>query len=347
MTSKGAIENFFEDFTVGGRFVCPTPRVLTDADRVGYIAHTGDRSPLFCDADNLVHPLIVFHTVLGQTVRQISLNAVANLGYAEVLWHTPVRTGDVIATDVEVVGLKENSNRESGIVYVRTIGRNQRSEPVLTYYRWVMVRKRSSVETPFLGNPVVPDLNATVRVDQLSGGRPLPIVDTRTTGGRFFFEDYSVGEGIEHRDGTTINSSDHMNFTRLYQNSARVHFDALTTGGRPLVYGGLVLSIGYAQAFNGLEQRLGIRAINGGTHANPVHSGDTLYSFTRVVDKHELNQTHGALRLQLLVTKNERPSEDFDPGVTDPSTKKRRYHQSVVLDLDYWELIGRRNPDAP
>jgi len=209
-----------------------------------------------------------------------------------------------------------------------------------------MVRKRSAVETPFLDNPVIPTLQPMVKADQLSGDHPGPDIESRSTDGRFLFEDYSVGECIDHVDGTTINSSDHMSFTRLYQNSARVHFDAIITGGKPLVYGGLVLSIGYAQAFNGMEQRLGLRAINSGSHANPVYSGDTLYSLTRVVDKQELSKGGGALRLQLLVLKNERPPAGFEPHMVDPATGKKRYHRNVVLDLDYWELIARRSSDA-
>ena len=46
------------------------------------------------------------------------------------------------STRSTVIGLKENSNRETGIVYVRSVGRNQRDEVVLDYVRWVMVRKR-------------------------------------------------------------------------------------------------------------------------------------------------------------------------------------------------------------
>ena len=342
MSNKGHSGNFFEDFEIGARFPCPTPRVITDADCVAYIAHTGDRSPLYCNAEGLVHPLIVFHTVLGQTVRQISLNAVANLGYAELLWRHPVRTGDEISTEVEIIGLKENTNRESGIVYVRTEGKNQRGEDVLSFFRWVMVRKRRKDETPFAASPVVPILQQEVSVDRLQGGQAPP-TETRSTGGRSFFEDYVVGEDIDHVDGMTINASDHMNFTRLYQNSARVHFDALATGGKPLVYGGLVLSIGYAQSFSGLEQRGGIRAINAGTHANPVYSGDTLYTLTQVLEKHPLGKNEGALRLRMVVLKNERPRNGFDPWVVDPATQKRRYQQNVVLDLDYWESMARRS----
>jgi len=341
---KGSVQNFFEDFHVGQVFDCPTPRVLSDADRVAYIQHTGDRTPRFCNAQGLVHPLIVFHTVLGQTVRQISLNAKANLGYAEMRWRTPVHVGDEIHTTARIVGLKENSNRETGIVYVKTAGLNQQGEIVLEFFRWVMVKKYREDATPYLHEPIVPALAPSVAADQLVVHPPDPF-DAHVTGGRFFFEDYSIGERIFHLDGMTVNASDHMSFARLYQNSAMVHFDALLTNGRPLVYGGFPLSIGYAQTFNGIENRIGIAAVNAGTHANPVFQGDVLFTFTDVLEKAEISPALAALRLRMIVVKNVEPSaaEPFDIKKKDTNTLKEQYNERVVLDLDYWELIARKD----
>jgi len=342
-TQNGSVQNFFEDFRMGQVFDCPTPRVLTDADRVAYIQHTGDRTPRFCNAQGLIHPLIVFHTVLGQTVRQISLNAKANLGYAEMRWHTPVHVGDEIRTTAQIVGLKENSSGETGIVYVKTTGLNQRGEVVLEYCRWAMVKKNRKDVTPYLHEPIVPTLAPLVAADQLVP-HPSDPFDARQTGGTFFFEDYTVGERILHQDGVTVNSSDHMSFTRLYQNSARVHFDALLMNGQPLVYGGLPLSIGYAQSFNGIENRTGISAINAGTHANPAYQGDTLYSFTDVLQKADFFPSMGVLRLRMVVVKNEDPAAtgQFAIKVRNPNTNKEEYNDRVVLDLDYWEPVARR-----
>ncbi|MBI4536100.1 MAG: MaoC family dehydratase [Ignavibacteriae bacterium] len=339
--NKGSVQNFFEDFQLGQVFECPAPRVLTEGDRVAYIALTGDRTPRFCDSHGLVHPLIVFHTVLGQTVRQISLNAQANLGYAEMLWKTPVCVGHEIKTSVRIIGLRENSNRKTGIVYVKTVATNQRDEIVLEYTRWVMVKKNREDVTAYLSAPVVPILADAVAPDLFMSYPPDPF-NSKTTGGSFFFEDYAVGERILHIDGMTVNSSDHMSFARLYQNTARVHFDSILTGGKPLVYGGYPLSIGYAQAFNGLENRLGIVAINGGTHSNPVYAGDTLYSFTDVLDRREISARHGVLRLRLVVMKNHQPTELFLIETPDPSTGKKKYDSNVVLDLDYWELMSKQ-----
>lgn len=340
--NKGSQTNIFEDFSLGQEFICPTPRILTHADRVAYIMFTGDRTPRFCDSNGLVHPLIVFHTVLGQTVRQISLNAQANLGYAELLWRKPVVVGDEIRTSARVIGLKENSNQKTGIVYVATTAMNQRDEVVLEYVRWVMVKKNRESATRYLHEPATPTLAALVSADRLPS-HSLDQCSPGQSGGHFVFEDYHVGERLFHMDGMTVNASDHMSFTRLYQNSARVHFDGVMMNGKPLVYGGLPISIGYAQSFNGLENRLGIAAINSGTHANPTNAGDTLYSFTDVLERADSSPRAGALRLRLVVVKNA-PPHSLDAFHIKTTNREGRevYNSDVVLDLDYWEFISKR-----
>ena len=346
--NKGWRGNFFEDFSVGQKLACATPRTLTSGDVALYIALTGDRTPAYCGPSGLVHPLVTFHAVFGQTVRAISLNARANLGYADVRWGAPVRVGDTLSTSLEGIGLRENASKETGIVYVRTAGTNQRGEIVLSFSRWVMVRKRGTDATSYLDAPVVPTLPPKVEPDSLAsfaaaiaaaGALPEPVA----TGGCYRFGDYAVGERIVHFDPMSVNPSDHMSLTRLFQNSAKVHFDAHGMSGKPLVYGGVVISHGYAASFNGIENRLGIAAVNAGTHAAPTYAGDTLYTFTNVVDSAELTPDVGALRLRMLVVKNHDVGADpIEPDVDDPQRPgKTKLHAAIVLDLDYWELVLR------
>lgn len=343
---KGWRGNYFEDFDVGRRLVCPPERTISAGDVTAYLALTGDRTARFCGPEGVVHPLVAFHTVFGQTVRPISLNALANLGYAGVVWGDPVHLGDSLTTELEIVGLKENSNRQTGVVYVRTVGRNQRGAEVLSYWRWVMVRKRSEEPTPHLGQPVVPALPACVDPSTLRG---IDWCAARATlaGTRFALEDYRVGERIHHHDAMTIQASDSMSFARLFQNSAKVHFNAMLMLGKPLVYGGVVISHAYAMAHNGLEARQGIAAINGGSHTNPVFAGDTLYAFTEVLDTFDPGNAagNGALRLRLVCVKNEDPGSApvaFETHVIEPQNPgKRAWHSAVVLDLDYWEIVPK------
>ena len=145
--------NFFEDFSLGQVFAHATPRTITTGDVALYTGLYGPRFAVQSSdefARGIGYPrapvddLIVFHTVFGKTVPDISLNAIANLGYAECRFLAPVYPGDTLSAASEVIGLRENSNRASGVVYVRTTGRNQQGETVLEYVRWVMVRKRDT-----------------------------------------------------------------------------------------------------------------------------------------------------------------------------------------------------------
>lgn len=339
---KGGRGLFFEDFAVGQVFDLPLPRTITAGDVAQYIALTGDRTPKYCGPSGYVHPLVTFHTVFGQTVRTISLNAVANLGYARMLWGAPVEVGDTLHTSIEIIGLKENSSGTSGIVWVDTVGRNQHDVEVLRFTRWVMVRKQHEATTLYREDPVVPSLPSWLTADELDVPDALAPTFRETRSQRAFGE-YEIGERIAHIDGMTLTEADHMSFTRLFQNSAKVHFDARAMDGKPLVYGGVVISLAYALAYHGLENRWGLRAVNGGTHANPTYAGDTLYAYTEVIDAKKLKGDRGALRLRLVCTKNLEPwaDEAFEPMVEHPKKPgKQKHHPNVVLDLDYWEVVG-------
>ena len=150
MTSGG---NYFEDFRAGQVLHHGPARTVSAGDVALYTALYGGRfAPQSSEvlarqlglASSPIDDLLVFHIVFGKTVPEVSLNAIANLGYAEGRFVKPVLAGDTLGAQSEVLGTRENANRESGIVYVRTTGFNQRQEPVLTYARWVMVRKRKA-----------------------------------------------------------------------------------------------------------------------------------------------------------------------------------------------------------
>jgi 2-methylfumaryl-CoA hydratase len=205
-----------------------------------------------------------------------------------------------------------------------------------------MIKKRGKAPSPAAESPVVPTLPDSVPADALwvdsSLAEPRDV-----TGARWGFDDYAVGERIDHYDAMAVNPSDHMAFTRLFQNSAKVHFDAHGMNGQPLVYGGVVISHAYAIAYNGLESRLGIVAINAGAHANPTYAGDTLYAWSEVLETHPIDDRVGALRVRTVAVKNHDPAAEPIPlRVEDPKRPgKTAYHPAVVLDLDYWELVAR------
>jgi 2-methylfumaryl-CoA hydratase len=344
-TSPG---NCFEDFRIGQVIRHATPRTVTTGDVALYTALFGGRfavqsSDEFAKAIGYpgapIDDFLVFHIIFGKTVPDISLNAVANLGYAGCYFRQPVYPGDTLSALSEVIGLKENSSRKTGIVYVRTTGMKQDGTPVLEYVRWVMVRKGDEA-APAPGDHV-PRLPTAVDPKVLGEAcPPLDIADYdfALAGSPYRFGDYEVGEKIDHVDGITVEEAEHMMATRLYQNTARIHFDLYGAKrgrfGNRLIYGGHVISLARSLSFNGLANAFHVAAINGGRHVAPLFAGGTVFAWSEILAKAELpgRSDVGALRLRTIATKD-KPCTDF------PSKSGDEDDPAVILDLDYWALM--------
>lgn len=348
--SKAGFGNFFEDFQIGQMLTHATPKTVTSGDMALYGALFGARfavqsSDEFAKSIGYarapVDDLLVFHIVFGKTVADISLNAVANLGYADCRFLAPVYPGDTLSARSEVIGLKQNSSGKTGIVYVRTQGFNQHQVCVLEYVRWVMVTKKDV----YLSAPttVVPELPETIdpsHLTELPAGVNLQSYDLALAGSVHKWGDYEVGEQIDHVDGITIENSDHMMAARAFQNTARVHFDQFQAEqGRfkqRLIYGGHIISLVRALSFNGFANAFGLAGINGGSHVAPCFAGDTIYAWSEILDKAEVGSRDdvGLLRVRTLGFKNLK-SSNFQGG------QKGAYGPNVVLDIDYWVFMVR------
>ncbi|MBA3911295.1 MAG: hypothetical protein C0524_15845 [Rhodobacter sp.] len=333
---------FFEDYRLGEVITHAVPRTLGQGERALYHAlypargavHSSDE---FARSVGLpaspLDDLIAFHTVFGKTVPDVSLNAVANLGYAEGRWLRPVWPGDTLRSESEVIGLKETSSGATGVVWVRTRGLNQRGEVVLDYVRWAMVRKHRrevavEARVPVLAAAVDPGALAVPE------GLDFSRYDFALAGEPHRWEDYRVGEIIDHVDAVTVEEAEHMLATRLWQNTSKVHFDvSQREDGRRLIYGGHVISLARALSFNGLANAQFIVALNAGAHANPCFAGDTVRAWTEVLDRAETAAPGvGALRLRLVATKGAAGALRGTDG---------KYLPEVLLDLDYWALVPR------
>lgn len=333
---------FFEDYTVGETIEHAVPRTVSGGERALYHAlyparHALYSSDEFARACGLpaspLDDMAAFHVVFGKTVPDVSLNALANLGYAEGRWLKPVFPGDTLRSTSEVIGVKQNSNGKSGVVWVRTTGTNQTGEAVMDYVRWVMVRKRD----PGSAAPetVIPTLKPALSASDLvvPDGLDFSGYDFTLAGEAHRWGDYEIGETIDHVDGVTVEEAEHMMATRLWQNTAKVHFDAtLREDGRRLIYGGHVISMARTLSFNGLANAQMIVGLNAGAHANPCYSGDTIKCWSEVLDKSETAAPGvGAIRLRLVATKGGEPfTLRGDDG---------KYLPHVMLDLDYWALM--------
>jgi 2-methylfumaryl-CoA hydratase len=352
---KVSTGRFFEDFGIGQHIVHALPRTLHGGDISLYMALTGERPPLASSTElarslgfarEVMPDLLVFHIVFGKSVPDISHNATANMGYADVRFLRPVYPGDTLLAESEVIGLREVSSGEAGVVYVRTRGTNQKGQEVLSFVRWVMVPKRDRAQARGVNN--VPQLPSVVAADRL------PVPDALNLqrfpdlawafGSTARWDDYQPGERLDHTDAMTIEEADHVQATRLYHNTAQVHFDAhVAQGGkfgRRVVYGGHVISVAMGLAQNGLNTALRIAAWNGGAHVAPTFAGDTLRAFTQVIECAEVPSRRdvGAVRLRMSAVKNVDPAELGQIPPLLSGTKDPR----IVLELDYWALLPRR-----
>ena len=343
---KSSSGNFLEDFAPGQVLTHATPRTVTQGDVALYTALYGSRFALQSSAEFArqcglhaapVDDWLVFHLVFGKTVPDISLNAVANLGYADGRFGVPVYPGDTLRAVSDVIGIKENSNGKTGVVYVRTRGLNQNGQEVLSYVRWVMVRKRDAASV--IEGHVPPELPDHVPADALDAAAVPKMTgfDFAASGEPYRWDEYAVGETIDHMDGMTVEEAEHQLATRLYQNTARVHFNQHTEGagrfGRRLIYGGHVISLARALSFNGLANAVKVVGLNGGRHVAPLFAGDTVYAWSEVLDKAALSgrEDAGLLRLRMIATKD-LPCADYP--LPDEA-------EGVILDLDMWVAVPR------
>src|SRR4051794_26351070 len=338
---KVSTGRFFEDFGIGQHLVHAIPRTMHGGDISAYMALTGERPALSSSTElarslgfqrEVMPDLLVFHIVFGKSVPDVSHNATANLGYADVRFLRPVYPGDTLVAESEVIGLREVSSGDAGVVYVRTRGSNQKGQEVLSFVRWVMIPKRDSTQARGINQ--VPTLPTVVTADRL------PVADAMNLqrfpdvawamgpGGRW--DEYDPGERLDHPDAMTIEQSDHVQATRLYHNTAQVHFDAQTMAssrfGKRLVYGGHVISVAMALSQNGLGTALRIAAWNGGAHVAPTFAGDTLRAFSEVVEKADVagRRDVGALRLRLSAVKNVSAAELLHVPALMSGTKEPR-----------------------
>ena len=347
--SKINMGNFFEDFSIGQKIVHPLPRTVSEGDVSLYIAFTGSRFALHSSdviAQEMgyekrpIDDVLMFHLTFGKSVQDISLNAIANLGYAEISFPNPVFIGDTVSMTSTVIGLKENSNGKSGVVYVHSIGVNQNGAEVLNFKRWVMVHKKD--HSNLSGVNEVPTFASATPISEEINIPTIKCVDTDATGGKYFFEDYVAGERLDHPEGITVDNSDHTLATKLYQNNAKVHFNdhmmKSTPMGQRLMYGGIVISMARAISFNGLQNAQWMYAINSGAHANPTYAGDTIYAYTEVLEVIDHKREDiGLLRLRTIGLKNVTPKE-----VSSPKGEDGKYLPNVVLDLDYTVVIPKK-----
>jgi itaconyl-CoA hydratase len=145
----------FEDFEVGDVYEHPLGRTVLAADNIWFTCLTMNTNPIHFDAEYaaatefgkpLVNSCLTLALVTGQSVTDLTVNAVANLGWDEVRLPNPLFEGDTVRSRSEVLETRESRSRPNvGIVRVKTTGMNQHGKPVIEFNRTFMIWKRGHV----------------------------------------------------------------------------------------------------------------------------------------------------------------------------------------------------------
>jgi len=143
---------FFEDFVVGDVYRHPLGRTVLPVDNSWFTLLTQNTAALHFDADYaqrtewgkpLVNSTLTLALVTGQSVHDVSMNVMANLGWDRVRLPNPVFEGDTIASQSEVLSVRPSESRQDvGVVNVRTIGFKQDGVIVITFERTLLVYRR-------------------------------------------------------------------------------------------------------------------------------------------------------------------------------------------------------------
>jgi itaconyl-CoA hydratase len=152
---KGWTGRVFEDFEVGDVYEHPLGRTIIAADNIWFTCLTMNTNPIHFDTEYasrtefgrpLVNSCFTLALVTGQSVTDLTVNAVANLGWDEVKLPHPVFEGDTIRSKSEVLETRESKSRpNAGIVRVKTTGMNQQGVPVIEFTRTFLIWKRGHV----------------------------------------------------------------------------------------------------------------------------------------------------------------------------------------------------------
>ena len=151
----GWVGRVFEDFTVGDEYEHPLGRTVLAADNIWFTCLTMNTNPIHFDAHYaantefrrpLMNSCFTLSLVTGQSVTDLTQNAVANLGWDQVTLPHPVFEGDTIYSRSEVLETRGSRSRPNvGIVKVKTTGMNQDGTPVIEFTRTFMVWRRGHV----------------------------------------------------------------------------------------------------------------------------------------------------------------------------------------------------------
>ncbi|MBN9608248.1 MAG: acyl dehydratase [Actinobacteria bacterium 69-20] len=269
---------YFDDLEAGAVFTAPA-YTLTDGRAAVHQSILGSRLPLTLDTDLamgvaglcLADPGFVWDVAIGQST-VVTQRVIANLFYRGLAFHRLPAIGDTLRTRTEIVGLRQNASRPSGMAALRITTIDQHERPVLDFWRCAML-------------PLRDESVRTGHSDDLSslGHEPdiQPLIDMLGTWDLARWappEGPAVGVGATWASSSGELVSGAAELARLTLNLAHVHHDQYSRPGGRLVYGGHTIGLALTQVAKALPQLITVAGWRGCDHTGPVREGDTLYS---------------------------------------------------------------------
>jgi acyl dehydratase len=299
---SGSLEGpYFDDLRVGVVFTAPS-YTLTEGRAAVHQSILGSRLPLSLDvhlarkvaASALADPSFVWDVAIGQST-PVTRRVVANLFYRGLAFHRLPALGDTLSTRTEVVGLRQNASRPTGLAALRITTRDQADRLVLDFWRCAMlplsapdVQTGHADDLSTIGTE--PDLSQLMSSIASWDLRSLP---------QFAGPSLEPGSTWDLCAGDVVTSAAEL--ARITLNLAHVHHDRFSQPAGRLVYGGHTIGLALAQVTKTFPQLITVGGWHGCDHTGPVREADTLTSRIEVLGVRELTDGLRAADLRVLV----------------------------------------------
>ena len=143
---------YYEQFIVGDTYAHRPGRTVSETDNTWFTLLTMNTHPLHFDKEYakksefgqiLVNSAFTVSLVVGMSVRDVSQNAIANLGWKEIRLPSPVFVGDTLYAESTVLEKRESNSRpNAGIVKVSTLGEKPDGTVVCDFERTMLIPKQ-------------------------------------------------------------------------------------------------------------------------------------------------------------------------------------------------------------
>ena len=142
----------YEQFEVGDTYAHRPGRTISETDNTWFTLLTMNTHPLHFDKEYakksefgqiLVNSAFTVSLIVGMSVRDVSQNAIANLGWKEIRLPSPVFVGDTLYAESTVLEKRESKSRpNAGIVKVSTLGKKSDGTLVCDFERTMLIPKQ-------------------------------------------------------------------------------------------------------------------------------------------------------------------------------------------------------------